>query len=86
MHVITSIIYFNDLCKPIEIYVYARGKHALTSFPAAKHQKHSKFAITDMQEKAMDFIYCTTQTLTLTLAVILLTRVPLQKFQFLFSL
>ena len=33
------IIFFNDLCKPIEIYIYARKKHPFTSYPAAKHQK-----------------------------------------------
>ena len=32
-----SIIYVTDLCKPIEIYVYARKKHPFASYPAAKH-------------------------------------------------
>ena len=40
-----SIIYFIDLCKPIETYIYARKKHPFASYPAAKHPKHSKFAI-----------------------------------------
>ena len=34
-----SIIFFNDLCKPIEIYIYARKKHPFTSYPAGKHPK-----------------------------------------------
>ena len=55
-----SIIYFNDLCKPIEIYIYARKKHPFTSYPAAKHPKHSKFAITDMREKPVDFLLSNT--------------------------
>ena len=32
-----SIIYFTDLCKPIETYIYARKKHPFASYPAAKH-------------------------------------------------
>ena len=32
-----SIIYFTDLCKPIETYVYARKKYPFASYPAAKH-------------------------------------------------
>ena len=45
-----AIIYFNDLCKPIELYIYVRKKHTFTSYPAAKHPKHSKFTITNMQK------------------------------------
>ena len=30
-------------------------KHPFTSYLAAKHPKHSKFAITDMREKPVDF-------------------------------
>ena len=32
-----SIIYFTDLCMPIETYIYARKKHPFASYPAAKH-------------------------------------------------
>ena len=32
-----SIVYFTDLCKPIETYIYARKKHPFASYPAAKH-------------------------------------------------
>ena len=56
-----SNIYFNDLSEPIEIYIYARKKHLFTTYPAAKHHKHSKFAITGMGEKPVDFFYCATQ-------------------------
>ena len=52
-----SIIFFNDLFKPIEIYDYARKKSPFTSYSAAKHPKHSKFAITDMREKPVDLFF-----------------------------
>ena len=35
----------------IEIQIYGRKKHPFTGYPAAKHSKHGKFAITDMREK-----------------------------------
>ena len=35
--------------------------HPFTSYPAAKHPKLNKFAITDMLEKPVDFFYCTTR-------------------------
>ena len=75
MHVVTSLlyIYFNDLYKPIEIYIYARKKHPFTSYPASKHPKHSEFAITDMREEPVDFLYCTRRASTLVPATILLT-------------
>ena len=41
-----SVLYFTDICKPIETYIYARKKHPFASYPAAKHPKHSKFPIT----------------------------------------
>ena len=34
-----SIIFFNNLCKLIEIYIYVRTKHPFTSYPAEKHPK-----------------------------------------------
>ena len=43
-----SIIYFTDLFKPIETV-------PIRSYPAAKHLKHRKFAITDIQEKPVNF-------------------------------
>ena len=50
-----SIIYFNNLCKPIEIYNYVRKKRPFTSCLAAKHPKHCKFAIIYMQQKPADY-------------------------------
>ena len=49
------IFFFNDLFNPIEIYIYARKKHLITSYFEAKHPKHRKFAITDMREKSVNF-------------------------------
>ena len=51
-----SIISFNDLCKPIEIYINARKKHTFTCYPVSKHPKHSKFANTDIREKPVDLL------------------------------
>ena len=77
---VTSLLYFfNDPCKPIEIYVYAREEHSFTSYPAAKH---SKFAITDRRQNQQSF-YCMTRASTSATALILLTLVPVPKFQFL---
>ena len=44
----------------------------------------SKFAITDIREKPVNFICCSTQVSTLVTAITLLTQVLLQKFPFLF--
>ena len=51
-----SITFFYDLCKPIEMYIYARKKHPFNSYPAAKHPRHSKFAITDMKNQQTFFL------------------------------
>ena len=50
-----KLLIFNDLCKPIELYIYARKKHPFASYAAANHAKHSKFTITDIREKPVDF-------------------------------
>ena len=46
--------------------------------------KHSKFAITNIREKPVNFFYCSTRASTLFSAITLLTQSPLQKFPFLF--
>ena len=79
-----NYILSNDFCKPLERYVYARKKHPSSGYPAAKHPKHSKFAITDIREKPVNFFYCSAWASTLASATILLTQVPLQQFPFLF--
>ena len=35
-------------------------KAPFTNYPAAKHTKHRKFAITDMQQKPVDFLLYST--------------------------
>ena len=79
-----SIFHFTDLFKPIETYIYAKKKYPFASYPAAKHTKHSKFAITDIREKPVNFCYCSTRASTLVSAIILPIQVPLEKFPFLF--
>ena len=55
MHTVTNLLYFfNDFCKPIETYIYVRKNDPFTSYPAAKHPKHNKLAITDIREKPVD--------------------------------
>ena len=61
-----------------------KKNHPFTSHPAEKHPKQSKFAITDIREKPVNFFYCSSRASTLVSAITLLTQVPLQKFPFLF--
>ena len=56
----------------------------LKGYPAAKHPKHSKFAISDIREKPVNFFYCSTRASTLVSAITFIIQVPLQKFPFLF--
>ena len=44
--------------------------------------QNSKFAMTDMWQKPVDFFYCSTRASTSVYAIILLTQVSLQKFPF----
>ena len=48
------------------------------------HLHICKFAITNIREKPENFFYCSTRALTLVSAITLQTKVPLQKFPFLF--
>ena len=58
VHTKTSLLYtFQRSIKLIEIYIYARKKHPSSGYPAANHSKHSKFAITDIREKPVNFFY-----------------------------
>ena len=40
-------------------------KHPFTGYPAIKHPKHRKFAITDIREKPVNFFYCSTRAFSL---------------------
>ena len=71
---VTSLLYFfNDLGKPIKIYIYVRKNVPFTSYPAAKHSKHNKLAVTDILEKTVDFFNDTARAPTLAPAMILPT-------------
>ena len=65
------------------IYIIMRKEAPFTIYPAAKRPKHSKFAITNLQEKPGSFFCCTTWASTLAPTIILLTQAPLQKFPYL---
>ena len=78
-----SIIYVTGLCKLIETYIYARKKHPLASYPAAKHPNGATLRLQIYDKRTVGFIKNTTQSSTLALAIFLLTQIPLQKFSFL---
>ena len=63
-------------------YIYVSKKTPIYMFSHSKAHKHSKFSITNIREKAVDF-YGTTRASALASEIILLTQVPLQKFPFL---
>ena len=52
----------------------------------AKKPKTSKLAATDKREKPVDFFHDTARASTFAPTIILLTRVPLQKYLFLLNL
>ena len=64
--------------------IYGRKKHPFTGYPTVKHPKRSKFAITNIREKPVNFFNCSTRAPILVSAITLLTQVSLQKFPFLF--
>ena len=78
-----SIIYFTNLCTPIETYIYARKKHPFASYPAAKHPNAENLRLQTYNKKPVDFFNDTARALTLALAIIFKIQVPLQKFPFL---
>ena len=55
-----------------------------SSLATLSRSKHSKFAITDIREKPVDFFYCSTRASALASTIILQTQVPSQKFPILF--
>ena len=58
--------------------------HPFIGYPAVKHPKHSRYAITNMREKPVDFFCCSTRASILVFTITLLTQVSVQKFLFLF--
>ena len=53
--------------------IYARKKHPFTGYPAAKHPKHNKLAVTDMQEKPVVLFTDTARVPAFAPAIILQT-------------
>ena len=51
-----SVIYFTDLCKPIETYIYARKKHPFASYPAAKHPNAANLRLQTCDKNPADFL------------------------------
>ena len=51
-----SIIFFTDLCKPIETYIYARKKHPFASYPAAKHPNAAKLRLQSYDKSQWTFL------------------------------
>ena len=66
-----SIIYFADLCKPIEIYIYARKKAPICKLFRSKALKRRKLSVTDIRKDQWTF-FCnkTARASTLALATI----------------
>ena len=80
-----SIIYFTDLCKPIETYIYARKRHPFTCYPAAKHPNAANLRLQTYDENQWTFCNNTARGSTLALAIIFKNQVSLQKFPFLLT-
>ena len=74
-----SIIYLPTIYASQQYYKSMAGKKRLfTGYPAAKHPKHSEFAITDIREKPVKFFCCSTRASTLVSAITSLAQVPMQ--------
>ena len=55
-----SIRIFTDLCKPIEIYIYARKRHPFASHPAAKHPNAANLQLQTCDKNQWTFLLCST--------------------------
>ena len=85
MHVVSSLLSILLIYASQQKHTSMLGKSThLQVIPVAKHPKHSKFAITDIRVKPVNFFYCSTRASTLVSAIILLTQVSLQKFPLLY--
>ena len=65
MHALTSLIYFTNLCTPIETYIYARKKHPFVSYPAAKHPNASNLQLQTYEKKQWTLFNNTARASTL---------------------
>ena len=64
-----SIIYFTDLCKPLETYIYARKKHPFASYPAAKHPNAAKLWLQTYDKNQWTFFINTAGASTLSITI-----------------
>ena len=64
-------------------YIYVSEKAPIYMLPRCKAQKYSKYRVTDIREKTVNFYHGTARTPSLDPKILLLTEVPLQKFPFL---
>ena len=78
-----SIIYFTDLCKPIETCIYARKKHSFASYPSAKHPNTANLRLQTYDKNQWTFFNNTARASILALAIIFKVEVSLQTFPFL---
>ena len=51
-----SIIYFTDLCKPIENNIYVKKKHPFASYPAAKHPNEANLRLQTYDKNQWTFL------------------------------
>ena len=77
------IIYFTDLCKRIEIYIYARKQHPFASDAAAKHPYAASLWLKTNNKSQRNKFCGAKRALNFASAILLSTQVPLQKFPFL---
>ena len=66
-----SIIYFTDLWKLMETYIYARKKHPFASYSAAKHPNASNLRLQKSDKNQWTFFINTARAPTLAHAIIL---------------
>ena len=68
-----SIRIFNDLCKPIEIYIYVRKNHSFASYPAAKYLNAANSGLQTCDKRPVDLFTNAEGAPTLSPAMILQT-------------
>ena len=73
MHAVTSLLYFQYSMQANRNIHLCQEKHPFIGYPAAKHPKHNKLAVTDIWEKPVEFFNDTSRASTLDPAIILQT-------------
>ena len=75
-----SIIYFTDLCKPIETYIYAKKNTHLQVIPQQRTQTQQTCGYRHTTKNQWTYFHNAARGSTLALAIIFIIQVPLQKF------